>query len=197
MSARATAGNVARLTATVGSDAWKDFQYSNQAAFVERIISLYREQLKKHFAYVGAYPVRDLSSQRLKYHMVFCTRHRRGALIMSDIVYKTDERFLDQRRDLDLRKGIQLDLMEQPVLPDRQAEILYEAKLERLMIRIHEVVLARRRVTYLDLKAELVEDFFGLVSDHYYRQAIKRMGSAALLSVDPNVSITDRTVLEA
>jgi three-Cys-motif partner protein len=198
--ARSREGNIALLTQTIGSNEWMEYgiESSDEAWFVDRVLSSYVGRLKRRFTYVGAYPVRTLESELLKYHMVFCTRHPRGAVIMSDIVYKAEERFLDQRRDLIMKRGIQLDFAGERLLPQEEAAVVREDKLSRLSLRILEVVAQREAgLTYFEAKTVLVEEFFGLVSDQYYRQAVRRLADSALLRYDSSLPIDDNTLLMA
>jgi three-Cys-motif partner protein len=77
------------LDAVLGEVAWRDIMYDrtlSAAQKEERVIAAYCDQLRKYTNYACACPVRDRDDSRVKYYIVFASRHVHALLLMNDIM---------------------------------------------------------------------------------------------------------------
>jgi len=61
-----------------------------------KVLEMYANRYKKHFNYAGHCPVKDRDTNIAKYHLIFGTRHFDGLDLMSDIMHREHERFLER-----------------------------------------------------------------------------------------------------
>jgi len=77
------------LDAVLGEVAWRDIMYDSSlspAQKEEGVIKAYCEQLRRYVNYACACPVRDRDDSRVKYYIVFASRHSHALLLMNDIM---------------------------------------------------------------------------------------------------------------
>lgn len=78
-----------RLTRTLGGDYWKEVMWDESLTPSERdwsLIEKYASRLRLRLPYVGFCPVREAETSRIKYFVVFASRHRNAMLLMNDIM---------------------------------------------------------------------------------------------------------------
>lgn len=82
--------NRLRLTRTFGGEYWRDILWPDTDA-EEREIQLmeaYQKQLTNYFPYTRSCPVRDGTSKRIKYFIVFASHHRDALILLNDIMVR-------------------------------------------------------------------------------------------------------------
>lgn len=80
-----------RLNRTFGGDYWREALWDESLTPAERewrLIEGYANRLRNHLPYVGFCPVREAGESRVKYFVVFASRHQDALLRMSDITAK-------------------------------------------------------------------------------------------------------------
>ncbi len=80
-----------RLTKTFGGEYWKGILWDKSLTPAQRewnLIEKYADTLRSHLPYVGFCPVREAEDTRIKYFVVFASRHQDGLLLMNDIMAK-------------------------------------------------------------------------------------------------------------
>lgn len=75
------------MTEVFGGDYWKPIMFDGTLSPEERevrLIGAYEEQLGRYLPYVGSCPVRASARERIKYFIVFASRHPDAMLLMND-----------------------------------------------------------------------------------------------------------------
>lgn len=80
------------LTKVFGGEYWKDILLYQQNVAAEdkefQLIKAYLAKLKQFLPYTGCCPIRQNSDKRIKYFVVFVSRHSHAMLLMNDIMHK-------------------------------------------------------------------------------------------------------------
>lgn len=80
-----------RVTLTFGGDYWKSILWDSTISAEERefkLIEAYRQKLATYLPYTGCCPVREGPRDRIKYFIVFVSRHPDAMLLMNDAMIK-------------------------------------------------------------------------------------------------------------
>lgn len=79
-----------RLSKILGGDYWQEIMWSDVVAAEkeEQVIRKYVALLKQYLPYAGFCPVREKQGRRVKYYIIFCSRHADALLLMNDIMCK-------------------------------------------------------------------------------------------------------------
>ena len=75
------------MTETFGGEYWKSIMLDDQLSPEERefhLINAYKEKLSQYLPFVGSCPVRASRHERIKYFIVFASRHPDAMLLMND-----------------------------------------------------------------------------------------------------------------
>jgi len=167
---------------------------------VEGLVDLYIERLGQGMllggkrSYRCSYPIRTIDGE-LKYHLVFATRHPKGAVLMNDTIYNREETYELEVREYQngqsLRQLSMLDIIE----PMPTEEEITKAKVDELKADIwrkFQGKTARR----LDIRTAMLEKWFGRVKGPHFTRAFKEMKQEGKITkhsgpvFDPNTYIT-------
>jgi len=77
------------LDGVLGTKEWRDVMWDDRIAPAdkeEHIVAAYKQRLAKYLRYVCSCPVREADGTRVKYHIVFASRHVDALLLMNDIM---------------------------------------------------------------------------------------------------------------
>ena len=161
---------LAVIDRTMGDTHWQEKVDMNadsderDAQIVEEYLSHLR--MRGGFKYTETYPVIDPETGRLKYYLIYGTRHIRGLEAMNDVVVRVYAQALDRRQSAQLRRGFQADFM---------AEMFEEPQvdpIEELAQAIRTV--GRPAVTFRQLYLRMVQGgWFGKASSTHFREAIR------------------------
>jgi len=79
-----------RLTKVLGGEYWKEIMWSDLSSEnkEKEVVKMYSELLKKYLSYVGYCPVREKIGKRVKYYIMFASRHPDALILMNDIMHK-------------------------------------------------------------------------------------------------------------
>jgi len=79
-----------RLSKILGGDYWQEIMWSDMvpAKKEQQVVEKYVGSLKEYLPYGGFCPVREKQDRRVKYFIVFCSRHADALLLMNDIMCK-------------------------------------------------------------------------------------------------------------
>jgi len=79
-----------RLTEIFDGDYWQEIMWSDlpSADKEQQLVERYVDILKKYLPYAGFCPVREMRGKRVKYYIIFCSRHKDALLLMNDIMCK-------------------------------------------------------------------------------------------------------------
>ena len=79
-----------RLTKVLGGEYWKEIMWSNLSPEEKEqlVIKNYVQLLQKYLPFAGFCPVRERKRKRVKYYIIFCSRHQDALLLMNDIMCK-------------------------------------------------------------------------------------------------------------
>ncbi len=75
-----------RLTLLFNGDYWKNILWTTLKTEEKeyKLITTYLEHIKTHLPFTGFCPVRAKPNQRIKYFLIFCSRHEDALVIMND-----------------------------------------------------------------------------------------------------------------
>lgn len=79
-----------RMTDVFGGDYWKDIYFSELGAEEKEValIKQYQSKIAQDLPFTGSCPVRESSTSRIKYFIVFASRHPDAMLLMNDEMCK-------------------------------------------------------------------------------------------------------------
>lgn len=79
-----------RLTDIFGGEYWKQIMWSDLPAEEKerKIVEKYVNLLKQYLPFAGFCPVREKLGRRVKYYIIFASRHPDALILMNDIMYK-------------------------------------------------------------------------------------------------------------
>ncbi len=90
--------NIENVSKILGSENWLEKYQNSDLTTQQRqnlLLSIYIENLKRFGYSVVAYPIREGMNTPTKYHLIFCTRHNDGIILMNDFIYE-EENTLEQ-----------------------------------------------------------------------------------------------------
>ena len=79
------------LTKALGGEYWKEIMWNVSLSPEEkeqRVVKEYEKLLQKFLPFCGSCPVRERERKRVKYYIIFCSRHHDALLLMNDIMCK-------------------------------------------------------------------------------------------------------------
>lgn len=79
------------MTKIFGGDYWKDIMFAPNISAEDRefrLIKAYKEKLVNYLPFIGSCPVREGSDHRIKYFIVFASRHPDAMLLMHNAMMK-------------------------------------------------------------------------------------------------------------
>ena len=179
---------LAVIDRTMGDTHWREKVDMNADSDEHdaQIVEEYLSRLRKRggFKYTETYPVNDPETERLKYYLIYGTRHIRGLEAMNDVVVRVYAQALDRRQSVQLQRGFQADFM---------AEMFEEPQvdpIEELAQAIRTV--GRPAVTFRQLYLRMVQDgWFGKASSAHFRAAIRLLISRGQVEDMSSISNTD------
>jgi spore photoproduct lyase len=77
------------LTKALGGEYWKEIMWNASLLPEEkeqRVVKEYEKLLQKFLPFCGSCPVREREEKRVKYYIIFCSRHPDALLLMNDIM---------------------------------------------------------------------------------------------------------------
>ena len=117
------------LSAVFGGDYWKDILLDQPNVDAEtkefQLIEAYLTKLKQYLPYAGYCPVRRNSDGRIKYFMVFVSRHPDAMLLMNNIMYKA---YFSRMHEADYKGSLfeEMDWRDMPLPEERSIRKLNE-----------------------------------------------------------------------
>lgn len=185
-SAPGAAEFVKRLDALFGTDEWQAIWDSTpvQDERMLRLSDLYMGRLQRAFAAVapdaaGAvaarYPVRTLDG-KLKYFVMYGTRHRRGGRAMSNAVFRVTMEYEDAKaaaKKAAIEARGQLSLLPAETPPSEQE--IDDSIVAALVPAILQKAPRGASLTLAELEDLLLDEWFGRAVEKHYRRACVRL----------------------
>lgn len=169
------------LTQVFGGDYWKEIlhQPAIDAETKEfRLIQAYLNKLKQYLPITGFCPVRKNSDGRIKYFVVFVSRHPDAMLLMNDIMHKA---YFSHMHKADYEGTLfeAIDWKEMPTPEERGLENLYRL--------VQNLISLNPGKTREDIWLKLIQDSFMLYDTTTYLQALKHLSEEKRIEykVDP------------
>ncbi len=78
-----------QLTRVLGGEWWKDIMWDEKLSAKEKeeqVVDKYKGFLERYLPFAGSCPVREKTAKRVKYHIIFCSRHPDAMRLMNDIM---------------------------------------------------------------------------------------------------------------
>ena len=137
------------------------------------------------FNYTETYPVNDPETGRLKYYLIYGTRHIRGLEAMNDVVVRVYAQASDRRKSAQLQRGYQ------PTFD----EMFEEPQVDPIEELAHEIwAVGRPAITFRQLYRRMIQDgWFGRASSSHFRAAIRLLISRG--QAEDMRSISNRDVI--
>ncbi len=183
----------ALLDNVLGDVAWRDIMHDpnlTSAQKEEHVIAAYCTQLRKYTRYACSCPVRNRDDERVKYYIVFASRHVHALCLMNDIMLNAyqDHTFAQSIDDLPLFAGI---------IDDWRATRTNES--QALATIITKTVTQAQRITRVQLWEDIVVRHFMQYREAEYRQAVQTLVHDGIIHCEPaarNGRLNDRTILQ-
>ena len=169
---------IARLHRVMGSTAWQatwDPDLANEDRYRE-VVAFYSRQLHNQFGFwTGAYPVRTVGTQQLKYFLVFASRAKLAIRIMSSIFYGVEHRYLEERTAIALPSGDYQLKFEGLIPSPPTVEDLEEDDVQLLKQDILSVGRRVRKIRFDDLQDTLMDRWMGRMVEKHYRRVCREL----------------------
>ena len=152
------------LTEILGGEYWKEIMWSNLPAEdkEKNVVEKYVNMLRKYLPYVGFCPVREKLGKRVKYYMIFASRHPDALLLMNDIMF---------RAYFEIMHEIQFEgTLFEKVLDWK--DVSEAGNIEKVII---EHVEKKPGISRKDLWLEIVKDNFMKWDSTFFKSSIKKL----------------------
>jgi len=166
------------LTDILGGDYWKDIMWSGlrpedkEKNVVEKYVNL----LGKYLPFVGLCPVREKLGKRVKYYMIFASRHPDALLLMNDIMFKA-------------YFGIMHEIQFKGTLFEKVLDWKDAEETENIEKVIIEYVAKKPGISRNNLWLEIVRNNFMKWTSSFFNAAIKRL----IFSDPPRIRFISKT----
>ena len=173
-----------RLTKILGGDYWQEIMWSDLPASSKEqlVVQNYVHLLKESLPYGGFCPVRETRGKRVKYYMIFCSRHEDALRLMNDIMCKA---YFKTMHDIEWE-----GTLFEGALDWRKAEERGDIK-EEICRRIRTKPGIRRKDLWLDITKEHFMRWVG----SEFRDAIRCMVGKKIDFVSPTFRLNDNSKL--
>jgi three-Cys-motif partner protein len=143
--------------------------------YTKRLSSIVRREHGR--SYVCMYAIKTIEG-RLKYYLIFVTRHPKGAILMSNIIYARErcyERDVKEYKEecLALQPARQLTMFEALAPPPTEDEI-FASLASRLKEDVRQVF-EGKTASRTDIHEAMLPTWFGRVSDRHFTQVLKEL----------------------
>jgi three-Cys-motif partner protein len=183
----------ALLDDVLGDVPWRAIMHDptlTSAQKEEIVIAAYCNQLRKYTRYACSCPVRNRDDERVKYYIVFASRHVHALCLMNDIMLNAyqDHTFAQSIEDLPLFAG---------VIDDWRATRTNETR--ALATIITNAVKQEQRITREQLWETIVVEHFMQYREAEYRSAVQTLVHDGAIHCEPparNGRLNDHTILQ-
>lgn len=147
------------------------------------LIKLYLDRIqnamcrKNNQSYVYTYSIKTIEG-RLKYYLIFATRHPKGAILMSNIIYgrekdyERDVKEYEQER-LSRQSAIQLSMLDELIPPPTEKEI-FDSSVEKLKEDIWKKF-EGKTASRIDVHNAMLSKWFGRIKGPHLTRAFKEL----------------------
>lgn len=160
-----------RLTKVFGGDYWQDIVWQQNATREQRetqLIEAYRIKLAQYMPFTGSCPVKEQEGSRIKYFIVFASRHPDAMLLLNDAMLKAYSSRMHEASYHDtLFEGIDWRDMRMP------------AKLEQIIL---EAVKQYPNKTRKFIWTQIVKNHFMCYLESEYVAAVQQLVTKKLLT---------------
>ena len=168
-----------RLTARLGGDYWRPVYEARDLSSEERLLEIayrYHSNLSRFLPYTGCCPVRWKSSGRIKYFIVFCSRHPDAAILMNNAMHRAYYQGIHEADTKGWLPGFVDDwrdyrwFVEKPPV-DLRTAVLWQVKSSSCKGR-------------KDIWVEIVKEHFMAYDEMDYNEAVRRLVKGAVLKFE-------------
>lgn len=183
----------ALLDDVLGDIPWRDIMHDphlTSAQKEEHVIAAYCNQLRRHTRYACSCPVRNRDDERVKYYIVFASRHVHALCLMNDIMLNAyhDHTFAQSIDDFPLFAGVIDDW-----------RVTRTSETHALAATITNTVRQAQRITREELWEQIVVEHFMQYREAEYRQAVQALVHDGAILCEPparNGRLNDHTILQ-
>lgn len=179
------------LDDVLGDVAWRAIMYDTRFSAAQKeeyVIAAYCDELRKYIRFACACPVRDADDSRVKYYIVFASRHPHALLLMNDIMLNAyqDHTFANTRERMPLFE---------PVLEDWRAT--RSTQQEQLKSIVSSAIRDLKRIRRADLWERIVIAHFMQYREAEFRDAVQTLVDAATITAEIPAGrrLNDETIL--
>jgi three-Cys-motif partner protein len=156
------------LTRVFGGDYWKEIMWTNLPSEQKEVqmIEAYKTRLKEYLPYVGSCPVRQEIGSRIKYFIVFVSRHPHAMVIMNDSMANA---YYNRMHEVTYQGSLfeETKWQEMPESGDRAKQ-----KLDQVIL---ETVSTYPGETRGKIWERIIQDYFMVYLATEYRGMVKRL----------------------
>ena len=160
---KSTSKNIQNVSDIIGSDEWLQTYQNSNLATEERqnfLLSIYINNLSKFGYSVVAYPIRETLNKTAKYHMIYCTRHNDGVLLMNDFMFDEENSLEEEHSNTHF-----------PLFASSASE--QEKRRQNLSVLIKQFLENKQRTTRKQIKRQLIFDHFAQFHTKDYNAVVK------------------------
>jgi three-Cys-motif partner protein len=183
------------LNRTLGSAEWQSIwdEPRDKAERYRLIVKYYGDRMRRYLRFrTGAYPVRTVETEQLKYQLLFGSKHPLGIRIMSSIMYGVEHRYLAERAAIVASRPRQLTfefIQDPPSIEELEASAIADLEADILAVGMNA-----RRLTFGQLQDSLVDKWFGRMVEKHHREVCRKLMSRGMIENVPG-GIKDSSVL--
>lgn len=166
---KASLTNIENVTEIIGSNRWEQYFRERKLATNERekiLLRIYMENISRFDYTVTAYAIRKSVKDSPKYHIVYCTRHTDGIVLMSNFIREEEDNLL-------VESTVDIN---QPKFPSEEFNELNQEIISRrreLSNLLLEYLKEHEQITRGMVRKHFSLSRFGDFSDKDYNAAVK------------------------
>ena len=155
--------NVKNVSDIIGSDEWITQYQSENLTTQQRqnlLLSIYMNNFRKYGYSVFSYPIREALGKSTKYHLVYCTRHNDGILLMNDFFFE-EENSLEEEHSFE----------KFPLFASTESE--QENRRKKLYSLVKNFLINNQKTTRKQIKQHLIPKYFYQFHERDYKAVVK------------------------
>lgn len=155
--------NTQNVSDIIGNDEWIQ-TYQNKNLTTEQrqnfLLSIYINNLRKFGYAVVAYPIREALEKAAKYHMIYCTRHNDGVILMNDFMFEEENSLEEEHSNTHF-----------PLFASAAGE--QEKRRQNLCILLEQFLQNNQQTTRKQIKRQLIFAHFAEFHTKDYNAVVK------------------------
>ena len=155
--------NTQNVSIILGSEKWTEIYRTSELSTEQKqnfLLSIYIENLTNFGYSVVAYPIREALGKATKYHMIYCTRHNDGVILMNDFMFEEENSLEEEHSNTYF-----------PLFASSESE--QEKRRQNLRGLIEQFLQKNTQTTRKHIKRQLIFSYFAQFHTKDYNAVVK------------------------